>query len=693
MDRDERSRTRHKSRREDGSDACQSTPQPRPRITQGQAEVLMKFLNQKFDSDMLTRSPSSFDTLSSDDSSIFEANVQWIADMVVRSVLEGRQGAPIATTPEQRNDLHVTTPNHSPPLPSASKSRDTTLRMPMRGLASIRQLDRLDKKESPVLELPRSPSWDLHETRDQALRKPNRCRDSSRLLDPDRDDFESGLSFRSPEESKKSATLPLKDGELDRGDDSSQELNLDDVVEFSSAVLSGQPNESSSPDITASLLSVHEQRSPYPSSSELSDRESSLSAAISQSEMPSIESFSSWSASMTELVIDSFLSKQGASSSAGAGSAYRNRDIVLQLTHSVKQRGLEIESALGGFDSRRQSMTTTESATDDTDEESLLFQTRGESAALIDIDRNEAIETLVGDRQVGGSSYTEGENVSQFAFLEELLGSDNNLTLDDAVSAVSELSGATELPPSESPMMTEGTAKPSALPPKFPQRMRSLKGSSSFDGNDEPLPSPRNGAEPHPVQSEAQRRPPIVSFSSIELRLYERVLSDNPACSTGPSIGIGWRYHDTSVTLDIDEYEISREGQGRSVGELHLSRSAREQLVREWGYTDREIAANIRERNRVRFGRRQTANNLGAERLEEAIESLRNKVKKASFLHKEQQKQQKQLEKQTQKYREEHAQGQEMGVKQLSLKAASAHSHEVSDQETSTDGFDELIEL
>jgi hypothetical protein len=686
MDRDKRSRVRqHQSRREGDADGGQRTPQPRPRITQGQAEVLMKFLDQNFDSDMLTRSPSSFDTMSSDDSSIFEANVQWIADMVVRSVMEGRQVAPI-TTKQERSDNHLmTAPNSSPPVSSASKSKDTTLRMPMRGLASIRQLDNLETNERPVLELPRSPSWDLQETRDQAMRIPSRCHDSSLLLDPDEDfEFEPKSKTIPLSIQKGVPTLPHRD------DDSSQELSLDDVVGFTSEEVADQPSVSSSPDLIASMLSTLEQNSPHSESSEFADRESTMSAATSA--MPSIESLSSWSASMTELVIDAFLSKQVTSSSARTGIVYGNRDIVLRLPNSVKQPQLdETDSALRGSDNRRLSMTTTESVTDDTEDESLLGSSKGADDALSHVDRNEAIETLAGDGQVEASASIQVDNLSEFTFLGELLGYGDNLVLDDAVSAVSELTGATELPPGESPMLTEAKTKPSASPPKFPQRMRSLKGSHSFEGNEEPLHSPPDAVQSCRSYTGAARRSAVVSFSTIELRLYERVLSDNPACSTGPSIGIGWSYHDASVTLGIDEYEISREGQGRSVTELHLSRSTREQLVREWGYTDREIAANIRDRNRVRFGRRQTANNLGAERLEEAIESLRNKVKKALFLHKEQQKLQKQLEKQMQKYQEEHAHGHETGVKQLSAKTSSAH--DVSDQETSTDAFDELIEL
>ena len=48
-----------------------------------------------------------------------------------------------------------------------------------------------------------------------------------------------------------------------------------------------------------------------------------------------------------------------------------------------------------------------------------------------------------------------------------------------------------------------------------------------------------------------------VKFSSVEVRYYNRILGDNPACSMGPPLAIGWEYSEEQVML-IDQYEAER---------------------------------------------------------------------------------------------------------------------------------------
>lgn len=55
-----------------------------------------------------------------------------------------------------------------------------------------------------------------------------------------------------------------------------------------------------------------------------------------------------------------------------------------------------------------------------------------------------------------------------------------------------------------------------------------------------------------------------VSFSRLNVRQYERVLGDNPSCSSGPSVSIGWKYKD-DISMDIDTYELRR-SQRRLIG-------------------------------------------------------------------------------------------------------------------------------
>jgi hypothetical protein len=119
-----------------------------------------------------------------------------------------------------------------------------------------------------------------------------------------------------------------------------------------------------------------------------------------------------------------------------------------------------------------------------------------------------------------------------------------------------------------------------------------------------------------------RRHTNAVRFSDVNVREYERIMSDNPACRSGPGIGIGWNYDATETNLSVDEWE-DRRARARCSSIVALSRSKREEMIRELGYSERDIAAMCRELNRQRSYRRQTVNNLGLEQLEIAIENAK----------------------------------------------------------------------
>jgi hypothetical protein len=124
-------------------------------------------------------------------------------------------------------------------------------------------------------------------------------------------------------------------------------------------------------------------------------------------------------------------------------------------------------------------------------------------------------------------------------------------------------------------------------------------------------------------QLKKKRRPAnAVRFSDVIVRQYERIMSDNPACRSGPGIGIGWHYDEAEIKVSVDEWE-DRRTRVRYSSIVALSRTKREELIRELGYSEREIAAMCRELNKQRSYRRQTVNNLGLEQLEIAIENAK----------------------------------------------------------------------
>ena len=57
-----------------------------------------------------------------------------------------------------------------------------------------------------------------------------------------------------------------------------------------------------------------------------------------------------------------------------------------------------------------------------------------------------------------------------------------------------------------------------------------------------------------------------VKFHTVEIREYDIILSNNPACEVGPSIEIGWDYTDVNTAdnaIRVSQYEKERFGKRR----------------------------------------------------------------------------------------------------------------------------------
>jgi len=113
-----------------------------------------------------------------------------------------------------------------------------------------------------------------------------------------------------------------------------------------------------------------------------------------------------------------------------------------------------------------------------------------------------------------------------------------------------------------------------------------------------------------------------ISFGQVEFRLYERVLEINPSTSSGPSLGLGWRYHD-GVSLSLKDADTTSR---RSARDLVLPRHCRESILRELGYTERQMAQAVRKSLKVKNQRKQTYNNLSHQKVEYLMEKSRRKV-------------------------------------------------------------------
>jgi hypothetical protein len=126
------------------------------------------------------------------------------------------------------------------------------------------------------------------------------------------------------------------------------------------------------------------------------------------------------------------------------------------------------------------------------------------------------------------------------------------------------------------------------------------------------------------------RRKSLIRFSTVRVRQYERIMADNPACRSGPGIGIGWRYDKNEDVVTVDEWEAHR-SRVRASTFMALSRPMREDLLRGLGYSNRDMAAMCRELNKLRAHRRRTSNNIAFERLEIAVENASRSCRKLAF--------------------------------------------------------------
>ncbi|KAL3797387.1 hypothetical protein HJC23_010513 [Cyclotella cryptica] len=195
-----------------------------------------------------------------------------------------------------------------------------------------------------------------------------------------------------------------------------------------------------------------------------------------------------------------------------------------------------------------------------------------------------------------------------------------------------------------------GCSYPPVLPPSIPSHFSNPQGpkhplTTTWTSNTPSLqpqaqpnrtPPPQ---QPHPnsppQQPKSYRTPPkkSVNFSTLQIRTYETILGDNPSCSTGPSLGLGWRYDPSHYTSTIDEYERHQSQLYRGCADprpedLVLQRFEREAILLNTGYTRQDLAESVRGITKVKNRRRQTVHNLPAAWAEERLEGCRRTLRR-----------------------------------------------------------------
>lgn len=142
-------------------------------------------------------------------------------------------------------------------------------------------------------------------------------------------------------------------------------------------------------------------------------------------------------------------------------------------------------------------------------------------------------------------------------------------------------------------------------------------------------PMPRNGTS-------LDKR---VSFGHLQIRTYETILGDNPSCTGGPSLSIGWRYNPEHFHSTVDEYERTQDTRYGGFGirprdlDLVLLRPERETILLHTGYTQQDLAEAVRRLNKAKNQRRQTVHNLSSTVMffEEKAESCKRSLERLFF--------------------------------------------------------------
>jgi hypothetical protein len=103
-----------------------------------------------------------------------------------------------------------------------------------------------------------------------------------------------------------------------------------------------------------------------------------------------------------------------------------------------------------------------------------------------------------------------------------------------------------------------------------------------------------------------------VRFDSVSTRCYEQVAGDNPSCSSGAPISIGWRYEEKEST-SVDQLEQVREQQPMRVlrkrKDLILTPHERVELLLDWGVSLVQVGDATVAADRVRRQRRENRSN------------------------------------------------------------------------------------
>ena len=116
-----------------------------------------------------------------------------------------------------------------------------------------------------------------------------------------------------------------------------------------------------------------------------------------------------------------------------------------------------------------------------------------------------------------------------------------------------------------------------------------------------------------------------VSFDQVDIREYYIELGNNPSCSTGPPLTIGWDF-DCVGSINLDEFEECRPP--RRLGrQMVIPFDERTNMLEQVGYSSSEILDAVKSVSQERHLRLKTARSK-TDKLDEVLERANRKMKR-----------------------------------------------------------------
>lgn len=120
-----------------------------------------------------------------------------------------------------------------------------------------------------------------------------------------------------------------------------------------------------------------------------------------------------------------------------------------------------------------------------------------------------------------------------------------------------------------------------------------------------------------------------VSFGCVQFREHEIILGDNPSCSEGPPVSLGWGFKDRRP-MNLEKCEQARSGTRRNKDEIYMPVAVREEMLFQRDYSRDELREVVCEICRIQNQRTETVKKLKFATCEEVFERAKRKARRIS---------------------------------------------------------------